>query len=795
MLTAPFNFVPLNEKVFFPPWADRISHDIPFSDGESGEIDITITAKSPIFIRDSKDKEKFCNFNGEYYIPASSVKGMVRNVLEIMSFSKLSQELFTDKTYAVRDLSESKNFYMKQMNQMEHTTYCGWLKKDSDGYIIEDCGVPGRIHHKQIDYALELDFASKFKIDNLDSKQKTAEYKYSLVGDKIHTIKVGDKYYSEKNSKYDKREFYKYDKNCKNIASLVLTGQPTPRKDNGKKGDGKGFEFLFFDKQGELKIEDKVFENFKSAYFDARDTEPKESPDWKYWKEKLYNGDKIPVFFQKNGKKVLHFGLSYLYKLPYKHSVKDGIYDIYLDDRLSLVQTIFGYISKSDKSALKGRVNFSHFKAIKNIKVLDPRTEILGTPRASYYPIYIKQQNGKLYTTMMDNNFKIAGRKRYPIHKGSTVKKTEKTGNEKVGTTLVPLKEGVVFKGKLRYHNLKKAEIGAILSALTFHNTPNTYHNIGLAKSLGYGKISIKIDGIDNIQNYLKEFELYITEQILDWKDSVQLKELITMATEQNNSGNSKLEYMKLEQFAKNKTGNDKDYLRNYSNLNNIEVRTIKSLVSNEDLEELERKNQVYLKQQKIYKQEQKKKQEHDNDWELVQVTQNIDVVKSFISKYPNSEFLEEAQNRIKIIEEELQKQKIQELNKGAIKKWEVISSIESKYKKRALKDYIDKYPDSPKATEAKKMLESLEKKGSLKEDSLSALSSKKDFKSFRNIINEYKKSNTLSDKDKDTIKTALKIFYNEATKKNRKKFLNEMKLSSLIGLDFEDMIKKELNL
>ena len=103
MITAPFNFVPLNDKVFFPPWAEDISHDIPFEDGESGVIDIEITAKSPIFIRDHDNPEEFCNHNGEYYIPATSVKGMVRNVLEIMSFSKMN--MIDDKTYSIRDLN------------------------------------------------------------------------------------------------------------------------------------------------------------------------------------------------------------------------------------------------------------------------------------------------------------------------------------------------------------------------------------------------------------------------------------------------------------------------------------------------------------------------------------------------------------------------------------------------------------------------------------------------------------------------------------------------------------------
>ena len=37
---STYNFVPAPEEheVFKPTWADHVSHDIPFEDGESGEI-------------------------------------------------------------------------------------------------------------------------------------------------------------------------------------------------------------------------------------------------------------------------------------------------------------------------------------------------------------------------------------------------------------------------------------------------------------------------------------------------------------------------------------------------------------------------------------------------------------------------------------------------------------------------------------------------------------------------------------------------------------------------------------
>ena len=643
MITAPFNFVPLSEEVFFPDWAEDVSHDIPFEDGESGSIDITITAKSPLFIRNhSNDKdtpsEEFCNYNGEYYIPSASVKGMVRNVLEIMSFSKMNQ--FDDDTYAVRDLSDANNFYMKEMKK---DTFCGWLKKDGDSFVIEDCGKAGRIKHSEIDKVFNIDFSSQFKKGNFSDKanDKMALVKYQMIKDNnfTHTFEhtttstVGDKRYS-------------YSKSSSTKGTIVLTGQPSARDESRKPPSGKVYEFIFFEPKKDIQVSNKSMNNFLFAYFDKRTTQPKESEDWTFWKKKLSNGEKVPVFFQKNGSQIAHFGLSYLYKLPYKHSIKDGVPKEHNSNRADLAETLFGFINSERKTALKGRVQFSHFKATKNIKELKSRTEILGTPRASYYPIYVKQNGDTLFTTFMDNNFALAGRKRYPIHRGSSVMQTEDTGNDKVGTTFKPLDKNIIFQGKVHFHNLKKVELGALLSALTFHNSKECYHNIGMAKSLGYGKIEIKLEGVKDLNSYLKAFEVQMSTSIDDWGNSDGIKELFTMAKEQQNSGNSQLKYMSLKSFSDNKTG-QKDYLRPYSQLTGIKKVSLLSLVDSGELEVIKERDKVE-KEQKIF----------NDTLSLVSKSDNITLYENFIEKYSDYEKIEE------IVARKEKLQKAQESNK-----------------------------------------------------------------------------------------------------------------------------------
>ncbi|HHB94140.1 MAG TPA: TIGR03986 family CRISPR-associated RAMP protein, partial [Campylobacterales bacterium] len=655
--------------------------------------------KSPIFVRDGKEDTQFCNHNDTPYIPSSSVKGMIRSVLEILSFSKMSQ--FNDDTYAVRDL-RNRELYMSKMTP--DNTFCGWLKKTDDGYAIEDCGKTGRIKHSEIDKIFNMDFASKFKQGKFGNKakDKTAKVKYEMINSDnfVHGFE-----YVKKDIN---REIYRYEKNSTKKGTLVLTGQPSARKEpQGQKPSGKVYEFIFFDSRGDIKLSDKVMQNFLFAYFDGRKTEPKESPDWTYWKKTLEAGGKIPVFFQKNGKEVAHFGLSYLYKLPYSYSVKDGLPPIHHDSRKDLAQTMFGYIRKDE--ALKGRIQFSHFKAIQNVQELEKRTEILGSPRASYYPIYVKQWNTE-FKTFMDSDFNIAGWKRYPIHNNSQVVETTDTGSENVGTTFTPLKEGVVFKGKVCYHNLKKAELGALLSALTFHNTKGCFHNIGMAKPLGYGKIELKIDGIDNIESYLRAFELEVTTQIEDWSKSDQIKELLSMATEQVNGGNSTLKYMELENFANSKSKN-KDFLRSYTALDNISTIDVKSLISSEDLKALkvlqEEQKEAELAHQKRKREEEK----HDKEWQIVYNSSSLATIEAFLKKYPNSKYKKTAEEMISNIEKRLQEAKEQEIQKEATQKWEAVLRVDKKYFEKALSDYIDNYPNSPFINEAKEKLDTLEKR------------------------------------------------------------------------------------
>jgi CRISPR-associated protein (TIGR03986 family) len=199
-----------------------------------------------------------------------------------------------------------------------------------------------------------------------------------------------------------------------------------------------------------------------------------------------------------NDGKIDFIGLTQLFKLSYNKTLYDAICQDRDDKKPDLAETMFG--SEKSGLAIKGRVVFGHLQSnIVRFESSKTVEQVLGSPNPTYYPDYIRQAdiiNGKAnkYKTLMDKNAQISGWKRYLLQNGiqSYQLPTDDNGkvNHDVATKFRPLDSGTEFTGKIVFHNLNKAEIAALLSSLSFHGqNDKCLHNLGMAKSLGYGKI------------------------------------------------------------------------------------------------------------------------------------------------------------------------------------------------------------------------------------------------------------------------------------------------------------------
>jgi hypothetical protein len=287
---------------------------------------------------------------------------------------------------------------------------------------------------------------------------------------------------------------------------------------------------------------------------------------------------------------VKHFGFSKLYRLNNGHHIGDfeplKKYIYPKINEYDLAQLIFGTIN-NDSESLKGRVFISHaFCEDSNIETSE-QTRVLSSPRPSYYPNYLSQtanNNGNVanYKTYINNDSALRGYKRYPVH--NNTKPNISTGNENIPSIFHTLPKNTSFKCKIRFHNLKKIELGALISAITFHNHSECFHTLGGGKPYGFGKVSITLNKFEDTQlDCLADFEFEMDKHIKKinpndpkWINSPAIRELISMAKNPSSSVNNNLVYPKLEvpnvlpkyanEFINQK--NDGEYLESYSTYN-----------------------------------------------------------------------------------------------------------------------------------------------------------------------------------------------------------------------------------
>lgn len=660
-----YNFVPAPEEdqVYKPHWSDQVSHDIPFSDGESGEIKISITAKTPIFIRNGhsqqtgkKAKEiikqwvksgvkpdnvddleildKYLSFsniknkNGEkeYSIPSSSLKGMLRNTLEIMSRSRIKMD---NEIFSFRDI-DHPTYKSEVSNRLwNNLIKKGWLKKVDGRWIIEECNakrVDVRRMFRNHKYA-DLSAADKYKLMNGQNLNHTFSFERELtVGNRVTD------------------HLYRIDDNGGRLrGKLVFFGGMESKK----------YEFVFTEPNGEeYNVPNDLMHRFLDIDAKLKDTQ------WQYYIE---NGDtEYPVFFySSDGENVDHFGFSKLYKIPTRkldeiqpllsYRKRKSRY------RLDLAECIFGTVADTNPrsgkfkndTTLKGRV----FTGIGKLKTKVKEHEVkninvvLSSPKPSYYPFYV--EDGETY---LFENAEIRGFKKYPIH--NTQKDSDLNAeNKEIESIIRPLPAKTQFTSKIRFHNLNKIELGALLSAITLHGNEETlFHSIGSGKPLGYGKIKISIERLRfqnkkeaNKNEYLAAFENEMEQFHKGWLNSIFMEELLAMAKTADPDYEHNLVYPTLEpnQFKAFKT----EGLANYSSINGRFLsHSVQNFFSSQQKEEQDKKAQ----QAALIRQ-----QEEPIDLKQALEKNTTEALQAFKNKYPDSTNMPQVDERLRSLKQD----------------------------------------------------------------------------------------------------------------------------------------------
>jgi CRISPR-associated protein (TIGR03986 family) len=563
---APYNFIPLNKKVVTididtenRPYG--LTFDAYHINYYTGWIDIQIETITPIFIRSTKELSGFYAPSGKPAIPGSSLRGMTRQMVEMVSFGKFG--FFNDKkTLYYRGLADRSNLGNEYRNRM--SSY------DRNRKIAAYKVFAGIIRKKGLFYFIirtEFDRIPKGKakrlIANLGKKYKEFEF---------YDLQNLEEY----------KDYY-----------LVVSGNMKNKKHDWLIKKAKADSKTNPDKKHNIPILDEDIRNYKNDNTRKvlKDEDEKVLPSILNLIDLLDKGkeiNEVPCFYvmwkDKQGNDRVSFGHTAMFRLAYEKSSGDHVPKELTDnDSCDIAGAIFG-----NETHFAGRVFFDD--ALIRKKHDDEEVfwgekyhKILSGPKPTTFQHYLVQTEDNIKNRKHYNsNSSIRGNKVYWHKNGNDWEETNIENRKKhpkqyANAKINPIKSGVRFFGRIRFENLSDIELGALLFSLELPD--GCYHKIGMGKPIGLGsiKISPKLylsDRKKRYQNLFAEwtnktteyrdkqyfanaFEKHVLQEIGEnnieslWRTN-RLKELLAMLhydTGRKLDDENTIEYMELESF------------------------------------------------------------------------------------------------------------------------------------------------------------------------------------------------------------------------------------------------------
>lgn len=520
---APYNFVSISDKVYEK---EEVPHDVWQPELKSGKIEYTIEALTPVFISegkkaegDEKQAEEFYrNCYGQYAIPGSSVRGLVRSNVQILSCSSVKDDIQNAKLmYREIAAGKNKDTYgtvlgkgtISLSNPGRKKVQVSVLKNVQAGYIRNENG-----RYRIIPAASEK-LGNEFGEMNyyVASERLIIEHKYEGFEDlrkenlqnedkpfqKITDSRGSVHYKGVPNEQYEpywKPAAYQLKGNRQILSIMILDNNKTAVQRGYKKGCllSSGYiqekKALYIipevnEKAEGIWIPDSDIDSYRRDYEGKKNQVERISKTFFRLPEK---GETKPVFYiYLDGR--LYFGFTPHLRLFYQQEIYAGLSEEQKKDCVDYSKTLFGYANP--KNSYKSRLSFLDAVAEGTvIKCSKKASVVLGGPKPTSYYDYLASPDGK--AASYNEPFKLRGIKQYWL------KQDKQEGlmndNEKVRTSFYPLEKGTVWKGEIRFTNLTEAELGMVLWGLILEEDSN--QNIGKGKPYGYGRVKIRLDGL-----------------------------------------------------------------------------------------------------------------------------------------------------------------------------------------------------------------------------------------------------------------------------------------------------------
>ena len=551
---APYNFVPLPEKMVearTPPPQDMYDPNL-----LTGWIECDLETCSPTYVRGMLTEVEWREFQGDLseekkkardlaqahffstdekkegpflqpVIPGSSLRGMIRAIVEVISYGRMrwvgNKPTVTFRAVAAEGDDPLKHPYTNLLGSNGKNVRAGYLVKNGEHWFVQPALLPKNVNYKTNDrYFLKIDD------EDLNARDLPGFIKMFEDGYKPQARDVSFQSGPRKPKRTDPNKtrpgvvVKPVDEGLTFRGTLVCSGNMT-ETGSAKQESTRAKHYIVMpaSKSPLIPIPQSAVDDYRDSLtpFQKDDLTDWAGGDWGC----LAHGK--PVFYVADNpeqpKEIVFFGHSPNFRIPARLAEQgraatplDFVPDeIRKNQKPDLADAIFGWVEEKDSGPAgqcAGRVFFSdaHFRRAEqglwySPEPITPKT--LAGPKATTFQHYLVQdkslQHDPDYKATLahygthQKETTIRGHKFYWF-KGANpdIKAGEKDLKHSTQLTLiVPLKPKVHFSFRINFENLRPEELGALCWALTLPGKEGiTYrHHLGMGKPLGMGAIAI----------------------------------------------------------------------------------------------------------------------------------------------------------------------------------------------------------------------------------------------------------------------------------------------------------------
>jgi CRISPR-associated protein (TIGR03986 family) len=532
---APYNFVPLPDKIVRAEEVvpeervpaitkpDGTTQEFPYlmrqdvyhPDRCTGQITCKLTTASPLYVRcgltldqfeqglEAKELADFFHLLDRSHpvIPGSSLRGMLRALVEIAAYGKM--EKVTDRP---------RYFYRAVAAKMDDplaTPYRAQLRNVRAGYMVR------RGREWFIRPARAIGNEPYLKAREQDIPPALGLVRLNDPSYHLQTLPVS----------FSTKKLRPSPRNPQGRLVIDLIGAPGTHSEEGwlvtsgnmletgtswQRSPRKNHAVIGEAGSGELKIADAAVDDYRQGLSD-------------FQIEQLgADGvlqDGRPVFYcepPRGEREVVYFGHSPNFRLPFRFAGSqraatplDFVPAQLRDDmQIDLAEAIFGFVRRTKQAqnqAVAGRVFVGDATLDAGQEAIwysdEPITpRILATPKPTTFQHYLVQSSVerpalKHYASRPGDETVVRGHKLY-WHKGDQpdigLPEAQQQIKDTQKTQILPVRAGVHFTFDVRFENLNRVELGALLWVLRLAADDDYRLKLGMGKPLGMGAVKIE---------------------------------------------------------------------------------------------------------------------------------------------------------------------------------------------------------------------------------------------------------------------------------------------------------------